>query len=97
VKRSPLKRKVSAKSIIPPEVREEVQVRSGGWCEIDHPLCDGNARHMHHVLLRAQGGKHEAANLLHVCSQGHAFIHANPALAYEQGWLQRSGVTHAHD
>ena len=86
-----MKRKPSTKSIIPPEVRQQVEVRSGGWCEIDHPLCDGNARHMHHILLRAQGGKHEASNLLHVCAQGHTFIHANPSLPYERGWLQRSG------
>jgi hypothetical protein len=91
LRRTPMTRKASAKSVIPASVRDEVAGRSGGWCEINHPLCDGNARHMHHVLLRAQGGKHEASNLLHVCAQGHAFIHANPSLSYEQGWLQRSG------
>jgi hypothetical protein len=93
LRRTPMKRKPSAKSVIPPAVREEVAARSGGWCEIDHPLCGGPARHMHHILMRSQGGKHNAGNLLHVCAQGHAFIHANPSLSYEQGWLQRSGVT----
>jgi hypothetical protein len=97
LRRTPMKRKPGSKSIIPPDVRDEVAGRSEGWCEIDHPLCDGHARHMHHILLRSQGGAHEACNLLHVCGQGHLYIHANPSLSYEQGWLQRSGVAHAND
>lgn len=98
LRRTPFKAKRSTKSIIPPTVREEVLARSGGYCEIDHPMCLGRASHMHHILMRSHGGKHEASNLLHVCAPtGHDFIHANPALAYEQGWLQRSGVAHAND
>jgi 5-methylcytosine-specific restriction endonuclease McrA len=95
VKRSPLrrtvmKRKPSAKSVIPANVREEVLARSNGFCEINHPNCPGPARHMHHILMRSHGGKHEASNLLHLCHSAHLEVHSNPAVSYEQGWLQRS-------
>ena len=77
---------------IPPKVRREVAGRSGGWCEIDHDNCSLRATQMHHILRRSQGGKNEADNLLHLCLNGHSYIHANPALSYEQGWLKRSGI-----
>jgi hypothetical protein len=78
--------------VIPSKVRSEVAGRSGGWCEIDHPNCLMRATQMHHVLRRSQGGKDDADNLLHLCLMGHDYIHANPALSYESGWLKRSGI-----
>lgn len=30
-------------------------------------------------------------NGLHVCAIGHHYIHANPAEAYANGWMVRSG------
>ena len=97
MKRSPLrrtamKRKPSSKSVIPAKVRAEVLERSGGFCEIDHPNCPGPARHMHHILMRSQGGKHEASNLLHLCHTAHVEVHANPSVSYERGWLLRKGA-----
>ena len=76
---------------IPASVRAEVVRRSGGFCEIDHADCTNIAVHMHHRRLRAQGGRHEAANLLHLCGEAHRMVHANPTLSYEQGWMIRSG------
>ena len=77
---------------IPPKVRAEVYSRSGGWCEIRAKDCRGNVAHLHHRLMRSQGGKHTADNLAATCHSCHVFIHANPAISYQRGWLRR-GVT----
>ena len=77
---------------IPPKVRAEVLERSQGLCEIPHGPHIHRADHLHHRRLRSQGGEHTPENLLHVCHDIHAYIHANPALSYEQGWLRRSGI-----
>jgi 5-methylcytosine-specific restriction endonuclease McrA len=82
---------VKAKGI-PAKVRAEVLERSQGLCEIAHGPHIHRADHLHHVLMRSQGGKHTADNLLAVCSEAHRTIHLNPALAYERGWLKRSGI-----
>lgn len=51
--------------------------------------CEGHAVHVHHVLPRSQGGRHEAANLLHVCATGcHAQIHAFPLVSRSLGLLR---------
>jgi hypothetical protein len=47
---------------------------------------------MHHILMRSQGGKHEASNLLHLCHTAHVEVHANPSVSYERGWLLRKGA-----
>jgi 5-methylcytosine-specific restriction endonuclease McrA len=86
---------VKAKGI-PPKVRAEVLERSKGLCEIPHGPRIGRfphrADHLHHILMRSQGGQHTPENLIAVCWEWHAYIHANPAISYEQGWLRRSGV-----
>jgi hypothetical protein len=71
------------------QVREVVFERAGWRCEIAHEGCTGRAEHCHHRLMRSAGGKDEAANLLAACHRCHEHIHANPALSYEHGWLQR--------
>ena len=76
---------------IPPKVRADVLERSQGLCEIAHGPHIHKADHLHHVLMRSQGGKHDADNLLAVCWPIHAYLHDHPALSYEQGWLRRSG------
>lgn len=90
MKRSPMKRK-APKNPIPVAVRAEVMLRSGGWCEITHDELPYNHRgdHLHHRLMRSQGGDHTEENLILVCHQIHHYIHANPAVAYERGWLLR--------
>lgn len=58
------------------------------WCELGLlPFCDGRAVHRHHRLSRAQGGSDESSNLLDVCASCHAYAHANPSMAYRNGWL----------
>ena len=76
---------------IPPKVRAEVLERSHGLCEIAHGPHVHKADHLHHILMRSQGGKHDADNMIHVCHEWHTYIHANPAISYEEGWLRRSG------
>lgn len=57
-------------------------------------ICEvcGEARavHSHHRKLRSQGGEDEPANLLRVCAEDHAWIHANPSESYARGLLVHS-------
>jgi 5-methylcytosine-specific restriction endonuclease McrA len=72
------------------QARNEVFVRSKGLCEAKLERCTVKASHAHHMLMRSQGGKHDVSNLLAVCSECHSYIHLNPAIAYERGFLVRS-------
>jgi len=65
--------------------------RDRGECvALCSPRCTGRAEHAHHMLRRSQGGRDEADNLVSLCSGCHDFVHANPAWAYEAGFLRRS-------
>lgn len=81
-----LVREVKAQPI-PLHIRREVAERSGGLCELG---CGRRAVHTHHRKLRSQGGRHEPANLLHLCLTHHDEAHANPERAYALGWLVRA-------
>jgi hypothetical protein len=72
--------------------RAEVANRSGGLCELGlDDICRVKADCFHHRLRRSHGGPDTPDNLLHLCNAGcHAFVHANPELAYMRGWLLRS-------
>lgn len=83
-------RKVSKPKGDSPELKRskaEIRRRSGGYCEIIHVGCTGFAQHAHHRRMRSQGGSDEPVNLLDVCTVGHDYIHANPKLAHQRGWL----------
>jgi 5-methylcytosine-specific restriction endonuclease McrA len=72
-----------------PEFRWSLYMRSRGKCE----FCGGplrNSGHIHHRLLRSQGGGHTEANCVVIHTDCHDWAHANPAEAYELGWLVRS-------
>lgn len=71
---------------IPIKVRQAVADRSGFVCELG---CGNRAVHLHHRKLRSQGGRHEPANLLHLCAAHHNEAHANPERSYALGWLVR--------
>lgn len=76
--------------------RALVVERSGGFCEIPGGLCPNarltkhSADHVHHLLSRGRGGKHHPSNLLHVCAEGHDWIHSHPMEAEHYGLLRRS-------
>lgn len=75
---------------IPLKVRRLCWARSGYVCE----ACSAaRAVLLHHRKLRSQGGLHEPSNLLHICNECHARIHAGGAESYERGLLvYRVGV-----
>jgi hypothetical protein len=67
--------------------------RCDGRCEVGViGFCRGAATEVHHRQTRAQGGSNALTNLLAVCGRCHRYIHANPAAAYEHGWLIRRGA-----
>jgi 5-methylcytosine-specific restriction endonuclease McrA len=70
---------------IPKRIRDAVQERSQGTCEV----CGTHgADHIHHRRLRAQGGRHDPINLLHIHGiPCHLDIHLNPERSYALGHL----------
>ena len=70
-------------------LREEVLMRSHGDCEIGSPVCTGRGHHVHHVKRRSRGGRDTLDNVRLACEACHTHLHANPAEAYEKGWLHR--------
>lgn len=87
LKRSPLRKKRRAD----PEwqkARKAVLKRSEGRCEARIRGCQGVAHHVHHILRRSQGGKHEEENLLSVCHRCHENIHANPKESAKNKFLK---------
>lgn len=69
------------------KARELVYARSRHLCEVCGLRPASNVQHR---KARAQGGKWEPSNLLHVCGSGttgcHGRIHAHPRHAYRTGW-----------
>ena len=47
--------------------------------------------HVHHVLMRSQGGRDIPEHCVIVCDRHHGHIHANPAESYILGLLRRRG------
>ena len=91
MKRTPSKgRTPSNRSKIPKTVRAKVVARSGGKCEAAcSDSCQEKGGHLHHKLMRSQGGKHTVDNLIDVCLACHGHIHAQPKWSYEHGFLVR--------
>ena len=75
--------------------REIVRDRSRGVCEGHvQGVCTRRAIHVHHVVLRSQGGSNDPADLLDLCGECHTWAHANPAKAREKGLIRRREVVH---
>lgn len=73
-------------------VRKSILLRDEGKCR----KCSRPAHHVHHRRVKGIGGTSDAtikygqANLVSLCAECHAFIHAHPAQSYEKGWLVHS-------
>ena len=77
------------------KARRSLADRSGGFCEF--PACWRLAEHDHHRGARGMGGSsNPAVNALsaqlHYCAIHHAYVEANPAEAYANGWKVRRGT-----
>ena len=70
-------------------IRDEVRERSGGNCEARMIVCTGRAQHIHHKLMRSQGGENTQENMIAVCLRCHHQIHMNPKDSYAHGFLRR--------
>ena len=94
MKRTPLRKRSRRAERYARELRQvtpALHARAGGECELASDACEGPL-HRHHKKLRSQGGGNDLDSLLLVCEWHHRFIHAYPALSYENGWLVK-GVT----
>lgn len=72
------------------KVKTRVRHATGGRCEF--PDCRRQGTQYHHRLMKSQGGLGTFENCMLVCLDHHAYIHANPAESYGEGWLIRSGL-----
>jgi 5-methylcytosine-specific restriction endonuclease McrA len=77
------------------QLRERVLRRDSYTCQAKvrgYPhLCTGRL-HVHHVVLRSQGGRDHPDDLLTVCSSAHHHIHnVDRTLAEEYGLIRRKG------
>lgn len=62
---------------------EIVKKRSRGRCE----RCSGVASQVHHIRKRGAVDDNAPQNLAHLCAHCHKWVHENPAIAGEDGWL----------
>lgn len=75
-----------AKTPMPEAVAQAVIDRADGFCEASNfPVCTGFPGPIHHRKI--SGREHTVSNCVHICDACHRWIHANPAVSYEQGWL----------
>lgn len=92
MKRTPLRRrstKESARIRRYQTARYIVAERSNGSCEARTPDCRGLADEVHHRKGRDGDLVDDVDLLLGTCWACHRFIHSNPALSYERGWMIR--------
>ena len=73
-----------------PKARQAVHDRAGGMCEARSTIqCQAVGADAHHLAGRLGDDPHRLDNLLWVCDHCHRFIHSNPQLSYERGWMVR--------
>jgi hypothetical protein len=68
---------------IPHKIRVAIRARSQAVCE---RCMVRTATDMAHRMPRAVGG-HSTLNIAHLCRDCHAWCHANPKQARNQGWI----------
>lgn len=86
--RKALRGKVPRLTVARRAVRDRVEARSGGACEIGKEgVCTERAVHFHHRLMRSQGGRDLVDNFLHVCAACHTYAHLHREEADALGWI----------
>ncbi len=95
---TPLQRKTPLRSKghrIPRAVRQQVMDRANNRCEAKVAgVCTIRAEHCHHLVLRSQGGKDDAAVLMAICPSCHHYAHTHPAEAVRLGliWQRKAAA-----
>ena len=78
---------------IPQKVRDEVLARDSfdEWPCCIYCGAPGPGLHLHHVVRRSQGGKHEASNLVTLCYKCHGRLHDgdHEIQRYAEDYLRR--------
>jgi hypothetical protein len=78
------------------QARAVVFERANGYCEAGTPNCRGRMDQVHHRQGRDGDLIDDVDRLLGVCWSCHRYIHSNPSLSYERGWLlKRNGEANA--
>ena len=99
MKRTPLKsrsKKESSRLRRYQQARGNVYERANGSCEARTPNCRGVMDQVHHRKGRDGDLIDDLDLLLGVCWSCHHYIHGNPTLSYERGWLiRRNGENNA--
>ena len=85
---------IEAPAAKPPKVKPGGRARPdeplAARCEIRAPVCSGPVVDRHHRKLRKHRGCDCRENTLDACDPCHDYVHLNPAVAYEHGWLLHS-------
>lgn len=91
MRRTPLRRMSGKKRR---EIRERtklkdvIQQRSGGMCEMRLPGCTSFATEMHERLPRGRGGDPlDPSNVIHACAACHMWTHLHPIAAGKLGLI----------
>lgn len=67
---------------IPTKAREVIRERQGDQCA----RCGNTYTALHHRMRRREGG-HGYENLVGLCGTCHSFVHANPKVSQEHGYI----------
>lgn len=86
---APQSAKAKAKSPAYQDARRQVRERAGGWCELRTPVCTKVGQEVQHLAGRVGALLTDVTLMRWSCRECHAHAHANPALAYENGWMVR--------
>lgn len=92
--KKPMKRSAAARTrrhanSTPVEIRKAVLARDVHCQALPlWPHACWGGLHVHHILPRGRGGKHEMDNLVVVCTLAHQYVHGNPAWARDSGLLR---------
>ena len=80
-----------------PSSRAAIYARAEGMCEAMATIrCERQGHQVHHIAGRQGPDPHRLDNLLLVCRHCHDFIHNQPELSYQRGWMvRRNGNTDA--